>query len=230
MNFNKHSDLRGTHALFSPSQSSWLRYDEDKIRERIRNQYRTAIGTELHEYVAQQITLGHKMKNIRNVVDGIENYIFTKYRCADDTKTSSYGMTLLDQIGNLPRSVFNTAKMYVNDGIDFRMTVEQPLVYSEFCFGTADTIAFRNNLLRISDFKSGAHPADMEQVLTYAALFCLEYTIKPKDIRTELRIYQSSEIVLDEPEPDEIQDVMSAIVFVNRTTEKYKAKEGRTYE
>ena len=140
MNFNKHSEIRGQHALFSPSQSSWLRYDEDKIRDRIRNQYRTALGTELHEYVAQQITLGHKIKNIRSVIEGIENYIYTKYRCGDDGKTSSYGMILLNRISSLPRTVFNTAKMYVNDGIDFRMTVEQPLVYSEFCFGTADTI------------------------------------------------------------------------------------------
>lgn len=226
MNFNKHLELRGQHALFSPSQSSWLRYDEDKIRDRIRNQYRTTLGTELHEFVAQQIVLNHKITSVRSVVTGIENHIFTKYRCGEDSKTAPFGMTLINQIGNLPKEVFETARMYVNDGIAYRMTVEQPLVYSEFCFGTADTIAYRNNLLRISDYKSGAHPADIEQVLTYAALFCLEYKIKPRDIKTELRIYQSGEIVLDEPEPDDVQEIMSSIINVNRIAEKYQAKEG----
>ena len=30
MNFNKHSILEGTHAPFGASQSSWLRYSDDK--------------------------------------------------------------------------------------------------------------------------------------------------------------------------------------------------------
>lgn len=226
MNFAKHSELKGTHALFSPSQSSWLRYDDDKIRDRIRNQYRTALGTELHEYVAQQITLNHKITNLRAVVTGIENYIFTKYRISEESKLSAYGMKLLSHVGTLPKEVFETARMYVNDGIQFRMTVEQPLVYSEFIYGTADTIAFRDNLLRISDYKSGDHPASMEQVMGYAALFFLEYTIKPRDVKTELRIYQGGEINYVEPETDEIEDIMATIINVNRISEKYQAKEG----
>lgn len=226
MNFNKHLELKGSHALFSPSQSAWLRYDDDKIRDRIRNQYRTQLGTELHEYVAQQITLNHKVTNLRSVVSGIENYIYTKYRIADESKTSGFGMTLLQHVGTLPKEVFETARMYINDGIGFRMTVEQPLVYSEFIYGTADTIAFRDNLLRISDYKSGDHAASMDQVLTYAALFFLEYTIKPRDVKTELRIYQGGEINYAEPETDEIEDTMAAIINVNRISERIKAKEG----
>lgn len=225
MNFNKHLELRGQHALFSPSQSSWLRYDDDKIRDRIKNQYRTALGTELHEYVAQQIVLNHKVTNLRSVVSGIENYIYTKYRIADETKGSSFGTVLLNNVGNLPKEVFETARMYINDGIAYRMTVEQPLVYSEFIFGTADTIAFRDNLLRISDYKSGDHPASMDQLMTYAALFFLEYTIKPRDVKTELRIYQGGDINFAEPETDEIEDVMAAIINVNRISEKYQVKE-----
>ena len=225
MNFNKHLELRGQHALFSPSQSSWLRYDDDKIRDRIRNQYRTALGTEMHEYVAQQIVLNHKITNIRSVVSGIENYIYTKYRIAEEAKTAQFGMTLLNNIGTLPKEVFETARMYVNDGIAYRMTVEQPLVYSEFCFGTADTIAFRDNVLRISDYKSGDHPASMDQLMTYASLFFLEYTIKPRDVKTELRLYQSGEIKYEEPDSEDIQEFMSTIISVNRVAEKYKAKE-----
>ena len=69
------------------------------------------------------------------------------------------------------------------------MTPEQILFYSDNCFGTADAIAFRGDLLRIHDLKTGAIPAHMEQLEVYAALFCLEYKIKPADIRMELRLY-----------------------------------------
>ena len=46
----------------------------------------------------------------------------------------------------LPKSQ-KTLNMYVNDAIGFKMTPEQPLFYSENCFGTADAIAFRDDLL-----------------------------------------------------------------------------------
>lgn len=226
MNFNKHSEIKGQHALFGASQNSWLRYDEDKIRERIRNQYRTALGTELHEFVAEQIVLNHKITNLRFIISGIENHIYTKYKIADDSKLSPYGMTLLKHVGTLPKEVFETARMYINDGIQYRMTVEQPLVYSEFSFGTADTISFRDNLLRISDYKSGDHPASISQLMVYAAYFFLEYAIKPRDVHTELRIYQSGEILLSEPDTEEIQEVMAKTIEVNRLAEKIKAKEG----
>ena len=33
MNFNNHNKLAGLHAKFSHSQSSWLRYDDEKVIE-----------------------------------------------------------------------------------------------------------------------------------------------------------------------------------------------------
>ncbi len=85
----------------------------------------------------------------------------------------------------LPKST-KTLNMYVNDAIGFRMIPEQILYYSENCFGTADSISFRRNILRIHDYKSGVIPAHMEQLQIYAALFCLEYKVKPADINIEL--------------------------------------------
>ena len=225
MIWQKHFELRGQHALFSPSQNSWMRYDDVKIAERVRNQYCTALGTELHEYVASQIVMNHKVTSVRNLVMGVENYIYTKYRCGEEGKTAPYGMILLKRIGNLPKEVFETAKMYINDGIENRMQVEQPLYYSEFCFGTADTISFRDNNLRIHDYKSGAHPASLDQLMVYAGLFCLEYKIKPRDIHTELRIYQSGEINGCEPDTDELKDIMDIIINTSRIAERQKAKE-----
>lgn len=225
MNFNKHLDIRGSHALFSPSQSSWLRYDEEQIEGRIKGQYRTALGTELHEYVASQIMLGHKVTNIRILIQGAENYIFTKYKCAEEGKLGAYGYELIRHLGYLPKEVFETAKSYINDAIGFRMTVEQPLVYSEFIFGTADAISFRDGFLRVHDYKSGDHAAKMEQLFVYAALFCLEYGINPIDISTELRIYQAGEVVVCTPDSSEIREYVDNIVRINRIAEKTKAKE-----
>ena len=54
----------------------------------------------------------------------------------------------------LPKSQ-KTLNMYVNDAIGFKMKPEQVLYYSDNCFGTADAIVFRNNLLRIHDLKTG---------------------------------------------------------------------------
>ena len=96
----------------------------------------------------------------------------------------------------LPKST-KTLNMYVNDAIGFRMIPEQILYYSENCFGTADSISFRRNILRIHDYKSGVIPAHMEQLQIYAALFCLEYKVKPSDINIELRLYQNDEIIID---------------------------------
>lgn len=78
------------------------------------------------------------------------------------------------ELGQKLPSSKKTLNRYVNDAIGFKMIPEQILFYSENCFGTADSISFRDNLLRIHDLKTGAIPAHMEQLEIYAALFCLE--------------------------------------------------------
>lgn len=115
----------------------------------------------------------------------------------------------------LPKSK-KTLNMYVNDAIGFQMTPEQPLYYSENCFGTTDAIAFKNNFLRIHDFKSGVTPAHMEQLYIYESLFCLEYDVDPYKIDSELRIYQSDEILIDNPSPDDIRSLMDKIIFFDK--------------
>lgn len=121
----------------------------------------------------------------------------------------------------LPKSS-KTLNMYVNDAIGFKMTPEQVLVYSENCFGTADAISFRKNFLRIHDFKSGTVPAHMEQLQIYAALFCLEYDMKPSDIDIELRIYQNDQIIYSNPEGDAILPIMDKIISFDKILRKIK--------
>ena len=185
MNFNPHYDLRGKHAFLSASKYSWIRYDEDKLVEVFRNSLAVQRGTELHEFAAQAIRLGVRLR------------------------------------GN-----GTTLNMYVNDAIGYGMTPEQVLYYSKNCFGTADSILFRKNLLRIHDLKTGVSPASMDQLLIYSALFCLEYSVKPSDILVKLRIYKDDDIEECEPTPEDILFVMDKIVKFDRRIERIKAEEG----
>lgn len=179
--FNTHRNLNGMHAIFSPSQPSWLRYDDDKALEVFTNRKAAEMGSRIHAWAAETINL-----KIRQ-----------------------------------PRSK-KTIYAYVNDAIGFDMDTEVVLFYSERFFGTADTICFDGHILRIHDLKTGKHQATIEQLKVYAALFCLEYLVKPKDISIELRIYQNDEIDGCVPEAEEIQAIMNHIVHLDKLLAKYE--------
>lgn len=115
----------------------------------------------------------------------------------------------------LPKST-KTLNMYVNDAIGYKMTPEQILYFSENCFGTADAISFKKNFLRIHDYKSGVTPASMKQLEIYESIFCLEYNVNPKDIESELRIYQSDEVVVHNPEPEDILEICDKIIYFDK--------------
>lgn len=195
MIFNEHSNLKGKHAMLAPSQPHWLRYSEDQLFQRYANQYAQTMGTLLHELAETLIENNLKLKKSDKLV------------------------VLAHLLKNgIPRNVidmdriYNNFMTYVNDAIGFKLTPEQILYYSDYCFGTADAISFRNNFLRIHDYKSGSIPAKMEQLMVYAALFCLEYKVKPGEIETELRIYQNDEILHHEPTAEELVPVMDSII------------------
>ena len=213
MNWNSHSNLIGKHALFSPSGYHWLNYDisdetVDLVFKKYKAQYSTIIGTTLHSYAEKRI-----------------RYRLRMYK----TEKNNVLMYLLD--AGIPLSVIDLDSMfenllhYVNDAIGFQMDPEVVLYYTENCFGTTDAIFFRNKELRIHDYKSGIVPAHIEQPLIYAALFCLEYGIKPMDISTHLRIYQMNEIIEDEPDPELIQKTMNQIVTLDKIVTKWKAED-----
>ena len=124
----------------------------------------------------------------------------------------------------LPKS-HKTLNAYVNDAIGYRMTPEQILYYSDNCFGTADAIVFRGNLLRIHDLKTGIIPAHMEQLYIYAALFCLEYKVKPADIEMELRLYQADDILVSNPTVEDIAPIMDRIITFDKIINKIKEQE-----
>ena len=192
MILEKHSDLEGKHAFLGASKYHWINYDLDKLRESYFNFQATQKGTELHELACQLIKYGIK----------------------------------------LPRSK-RALNCYVNDIIDlkakgFPMYTEQPLIYSYNCFGTADAIGctygdvpYEENALYIFDLKTGKIPASFHQLEVYAALFCLNYKLKPSDIfYIEFRLYQGNEVIVGTPTSKTITDIMDKIILFDEEIKK----------
>ena len=148
----------------------------------------------------------------------------------------------------------DTVNMFVNDAIGFKMASEQPLFYHGFCYGTADAIQYKRNLLRIHDLKTGETEGKMDQLKVYAALFCLnyqhlvrkarkdgksdidiaaKYDLKPNELHfdprqmsgIELRIYQYGEVRSEEPDPEEILAIMDIITHEVEVLKNVKAEE-----
>lgn len=115
-----------------------------------------------------------------------------------------------------------TLNAYINDAIGFRMTPEVVLFYSRNVFGTADTISFNKQILRIHDLKTGAHPANEQQINIYFALFCLEYMYNPHDIEMIGRIYQSDEILEFQGDPKWIREIMEKAKAFDTRIEQMK--------
>ena len=208
MIFNQHSDLEGQHAFLGASKNSWLNYDQDKLATAYKRQYANQIGTILHD-------LAHRCIKNRVKLSKSDRHLVL--------------LTLLEN--GIPQGlidandILETLAPFVNDALGFRMETEQVLYYSENAFGTADAISFKNNFLRIHDYKSGVLPVHMEQLYIYAALFCLEYVVKPENIKIELRIYQSGEVLCEEPDPETIRAIMNKIVDSDRFLRKLKEEE-----
>lgn len=174
MEFIKHKNLEGLHAPFSPSQPSWLSYDDNRAVEAFQNKQAKMRGTQLHAWAKETIDLKIKQPRSRK-----------------------------------------TLYAYVNDAIGFMMDTEVVLFYSDRFFGTADAICFRDNFLRIHDLKTGKGPIHSEQLMIYAALFCLEYKVDPNSINIELRVYQNDDILYMNPDPNDIKEIMNTIVHLD---------------
>lgn len=73
MHFNKHLDLQGSHAFLSPSNYHWVNYTEEKLDARFLTAMAAAKGTELHEFAAQAIKLGIRLKGVKTTLNMFVN-------------------------------------------------------------------------------------------------------------------------------------------------------------
>lgn len=213
MIWNEHSDIRGKHATFAPSNPSFLNYglepeNEDIIFQRFVAQYSSQIGTIVHDFAEERIIYNQKLFKA-NRSDLLIKLL--KARIPPIVINMDY--------------IYTNLMPYVNDAISFRMDPEIPLWYSDDCYGTADAICYRDKELRIHDLKTGRGTVHMDQLLSYAALFFLEYKASPESTSTILRIYQANDILEDRPEPERIRAAMNQIVELDKKVKKWKAED-----
>lgn len=144
-----------------------------------------------------------------------DKYMLTQLAAQRGTELHELAARLIKMGVRLP-DTSATLNRYVNDAIGYRMDPERVLFYSENCFGTADAISFRDNLLRVHDLKTGVTQTSMRQLLVYNAMFCLEYGYSPTEIAIENRIYQNDECRIESPAPMEVQAIMSKIIAFDK--------------
>ena len=209
MIWKEHYNLRGKHALLGASKYHWIKYDDDEqFIKKVCSESATEVGTIIHAFAADRIKFGLKLNKHEK-----KDMIFELLR-------KGIPRIVIDSIDT--DLMFDNLIAYVNDSIIQRMTPEVILYYSDVCFGTADAISFENNKLCIYDLKTGVNPAHMEQLEIYAALFCLEYKCKPKDISIELRIYQNNDVLVYNPESKRILAVTDRIIRANNFIDSIK--------
>lgn len=151
--------------------------------------------------------------------DKLEQVYLNKQKMEEGTKLHALASELIKR-GIKVAKYKKTFNMFVNDCIAFNMDSEIILYYSEFCFGTADAISYRDGKLKIFDLKTGSIKASFNQLDIYAALFCLEYAINPNDIWIEERIYQSNTFEERVADPNSISIIINKIIeFDNRLNE-----------
>ena len=198
------------HAILSPSRGTWVNYDEEQMFNYLCSTYAQTIGTLIHELAADLIT--HKIRV---------------------TKNEARKMILLHLLKNkVPRAIIDTDKYvsnfcaYVNDAVGFDMTPEVKIKYSDNAFGRLDAFRFNEKKmhLRIHDYKSGVTKPCMRQLEIYAAYFCMEYHIKPKDINIELRIYWQDEVVIGNPTAADIVPLIDKIIALDNYINNLKGE------
>lgn len=204
------------HAPFSPSQPMWLRYSDEELINSFKNKHRSELGTEIHEWASGRINLGARVTSAAEALKDVKYHIYLKY-----AKAIAYKDILLKNLEYVPDEVWPTAKDFINDSIGFRMESEKRIGYSDLFWGTADAIKHDGKNIMVFDLKTGIRPAKTEQLLIYAALFCLMDNINPLGKKFETRIYQGNDILIEYPEAEEIKEIANAIVHKDQIINKF---------
>ena len=212
MQWNDHHQLEGKHAFLGASNFHWVNWTDSIFENRYSSQFSTIIGTTRHELAHDCILKRTKInKHDKHLVELSLYHAFVPKDAYD------------------PNAILENLIPFVNDAIGYHMSSEILLYYNSYCFGTCDAILFneKDKILRIHDLKTGTTTAHFEQLLIYAALFCLEYHKNPRHFTTELRIYQNFEISVNTPDPSEIESFMELIQNRSQLISTYLEREGR---
>lgn len=191
--FNRHPSLEGTHAVLSPSNPAWLRYDREKLVGRLKTLQAAALGTELHETAA------------RNIKRGIKLMPHVEWPVLDLYVNDAIEYDMVPE-----QTLFHSGNCYgTADAIGFEE-------YLDAISGPFD------GFLRIHDLKTGSSKVTMDQLYVYAGIFCREYGYKPFRIDGELRIYQGDEVVREPIDRTYLSFVYDRIGWSDEIVEEYR--------
>lgn len=101
MKFNTHHQLIGKHAIMSASKYHWINYTPERMAESFRTAQAAALGTRLHDFAAEAITLGIKMPRNKKTINSYindaigfrmqpEQVLYFSDRCFGTADTISY--------------------------------------------------------------------------------------------------------------------------------------------
>lgn len=213
--FNPHGEIKkDDHAVISPSRHNVKPgMTDEQFDAYICSIWATTIGTTLHDLASYIIE-----RRIRISEKEMRHHIDLALYEAGVPININYAETLP-----------TTLSMYTKDCIGFDMSIEQPLVYSRWAFGRADAINFdpKKGELKIFDLKTGKIPASLDQLVQYAALFFLEYNIKPGEVKTEIDIYQNGDVLTGLPKASDILPQMDEFKKRSKYYEEKYAKDLR---
>ena len=212
MQWNDHNQLEGKHAFLGASNYHWTNWDDATFENRYYSQFSTITGTAIHALAHDCIINRTKLnKHDKHLIEITLYHAFVPRNAYD------------------PDAILTNLIPFINDAIGFHMSSEILLYYNAYCFGTCDAISFneKEKILRIHDLKTGTTPTHMEQLLIYAALFCLEYHKNPRQFLTELRIYQNFNVLIANPTAEEIETYMDLIQNRSKLIMSYLEREGR---
>lgn len=207
--YNDHKKLEGKHAYLGCSQSSWRNRTDEQLVAMYYSKYASEIGTAIHKLA--QDCINQKLK-LRKTDDHLVEYflqVIWPLMGGSRIPKGAYDSKMLTE----------TLSIFVNDALGFRMDSEVILAYNEdYAFGTSDAFMCDDvkKIIRIHDLKTGMHPVKMDQLLLYAANYCLEYKKNPKDYHFELRIYQGATVYEHFPLGEEVAEYMEVIVHATK--------------
>ena len=87
MSYQYSFDRLPDHAIFSPSQPSWLNYTEEQTIERYRKAQATEMGTRLHEWAAETISLNIRQSRTRKTLNMFINDAIGFHMIPEDDRT-----------------------------------------------------------------------------------------------------------------------------------------------
>lgn len=132
MNFNRRSELAGTHATFGASSYYWIRYSDDKLIDAFHQRMAAQRGTDRHAFASEAIRLNIKLPDTKQTLnmyvnDGIGYRMLTEQVLRPFPHTKNF-------YGTADAIKFQDDFLRIHDFKDgiIEASMDQPKIYMAF--------------------------------------------------------------------------------------------------